>query len=135
MQFDDGEVLPGLNEPWTFMGANLMEWSVGLVVFLIIGQCARSPATAMPLMLTGWILTTTTLASVRRSFPDEEKGTRNACMTALGFPPPGIPAPSALQPIWSAAPMKELKQDCKFAKLGLERMFPSNQRALEDPEF
>jgi hypothetical protein len=128
MQFDNGEVLQGLDEKWTFMGANAMEWACGLVVFLLISLFADSPARAMPFMLLGWVLTTTTLAALRRSFPDQERGVRNAVATACGFPPPGIPAPSVLQPIWSGAPMKQLPVASRFVELGLDKMFPSFER-------
>jgi hypothetical protein len=130
MNYDNGEVLPGLNEQWTFMGANAMEWCVGLVVFVMIGSFARTPASAMPFMLGGWVLTTTTLATIRNMFPDQERGVRNAVMTACGFVPPGIPAPSALQPVWSGAPVKELKKEIKFVKLGLNNLFPSFREEL-----
>src|SRR5262249_28011606 len=128
MQFDDGEVLQGLDEEWTFMGANAMEWACGLVVFVMISLFADSPARAMPFMLLGWVLTTTTLAAMRRIFPDQERGVRNAVCVACGFPPPGIPAPSVMQPIWSGSPMREAKTSSKFVQLGLEDMFPSFQR-------
>lgn len=131
-QFDDGEVLQGLDENWTFMGANAMEWACGLVVFLLISLFADSPARAMPFMLLGWILTTTTLAALRRSFPDQERGVRNAVATACGFPPPGIPLPSSLQPLWSGAPMRELPKDTRFYELGLDQLFPSFHRQLEE---
>lgn len=135
MNFDDGEVLPGLNEPWTFMGANAMEWCVGMVVFVMIGSFARTPASAMPFMLGGWVLTTTTLAATRNMFPDQERGVRNAVMTACGFPPPGIPAPAALQPVWSGAPKNKVSAKSKFTMLGLEEMFPSNQRNFLDADI
>ena len=125
MQFDDGEVLQGLDEEWSFMGANAMEWACGLVVFILISLFAESPARAMPFMLAGWILTTTSLAGMRRSFPDEQRGVRNAISTSCGFPPPGIPTPSALQPIWSGCPSREVKQKSKFVEYGLDQMFPS----------
>ena len=125
MQFDQGEVLPGLNETWTFMGANAIEWACGLVVFMMISLFAQSPGRAMPFMLSGWVLTTTMLASLRQSFPDEERGVRNALGTACGFPPPGIPKPSILQPVWSAAPIKELSPNSKFRKYGLDSLFSS----------
>ena len=124
MQFDDGEVLPGLNETWTFMGANAMEWACGLVVFLLISLFASSPARAMPFMLAGWVLTTTTLASLRKSFPDEQRGVRNAIGTACGFPPQDIPKPSSLQPVWSPAPLRAVPEDTKFSKFGLDKLFP-----------
>ena len=132
MQFDDGEVLQGLDEGWTFMGANAMEWACGLVVFLLISLFADSPARAMPFMLAGWILTTLTLASLRRSFPDQERGVRNAVATACGFPPPGIPKPSALQPIWSGAPVKKVAQHWEFTKLGFDKMLPSFERQFTE---
>ena len=132
--FDDGDVLPGLNESWTFMGANAMEWCCGLCTFVCIGAVASTPAAAMPLMLASWVGTTYTLAAIRRSFPDEERGARNAMMTALGFPPPGIPAPAALQPVWSQARVMELHPESKFRKLGFEYLFPSHVRDLDDPE-
>lgn len=134
MAFDDGEVLPGLNESWTFMGANAMEWGVGVVVFVMIGSFARTPASAMPFMLGGWVLTTTTLATVRNLFPDQERGVRNAVMTACGFPPPGIPAPASLQPVWSASPIREVPRRTRFARLGLENLFPSFERNMTDPD-
>ena len=71
--FDDGEVLQGLDEPWTFFGANGMEWAVGLVVFLLIGSFARTPVSAMPIMLVVWETTTSTLASTRKIYPDEQR--------------------------------------------------------------
>ncbi len=134
MQYDDGEVLPGLNEPWTFVGANAMEWGVGIVVFVMIGSFARTPASAMPFMLGGWVLTTTTLATVRNLFPDQERGVRNAVMTACGFPPPGIPAPAALQPIWSGAPVTGAKVNSRFVRLGFEHTFPSFARNETDAD-
>ena len=132
MHYDDGEVLQGLDENWTFMGGNVMEWGCGLVVFLLISLFADSPARAMPFMLLGWVLTTVTLASLRKSFPDEERGVRNAIAVACGFPPPGIPAPSKLQPLWSGAPSREPKNNSRFVQLGLDRMFPSFQRQYSE---
>lgn len=125
MQFDDGEVLQGLDEEWSFMGANAMEWACGLVIFILISLFADSPAKAMPFMLAGWILTTTSLAGMRKSFPDEQRGVRNAISTSCGFPPPGIPAPAVLQPIWSGCPSREVKQNSKYTEYGLDQMFPS----------
>lgn len=134
MKFDDGEVLQGLDENWTFMGANAMEWACGLVVFLLISLFADSPARAMPFMLLGWILTTTTLAGLRRSFPDQERGVRNAVATACGFPPPGIPLPSALQPLWSGSPKKSVSPGSKYVQLGLDNMFPSFERDFREAD-
>ncbi len=120
---DNGEVLQGLNERWTFMGANAMEWACGLVAFMFISMFAATPARAMPFMLLGFVVTTTSLASLRKSFPDEERGVRNAISAACGFPPLGIPAPSSLQPIWSACPAEELPKTSKYIQLGFDQMF------------
>ncbi len=116
------------------MGANAMEWACGLVVFVLISLFADSPARAMPFMLLGWILTTTTLAAMRRSFPDQERGVRNAVCVSCGFPPPGIPAPSGMQPVWSGCPMREVSENSKFAQLGLGQMFPSFKRQYTDAD-
>jgi len=132
--FDDGEVLPGLDDTWTFMGANAMEWAVGLVVFLMIGSFARTPASAMPAMMTGWIVTTACLASTRRLYPDQERGVRNAVMSSCGFNPTDIPAPAILQPVWSASPLEELSQESNFRHLDLDVLFPSFTESLEEPE-
>ena len=132
MQFDDGEVLQGLNETWTFMGANAMEWACGLVVFLMISLFAETPARAMPFMLMGWLVTTTALASLRRGFPDEQRGVRNALCTACGVDPPGIPTPSALQPVWSQCPIKVIGQSERFEDLGLDILFPTVESGLVD---
>ncbi len=134
MQFDSGEVLQGLDEDWSFMGGNAMEWACGLVVFLLISLFADSPARAMPFMLLGWILTTTTLASLRKSFPDQQRGVKNAVCTACGFPPPGIPAPSSLMPFWSGAHSREIDPKSRFVELDLDQMFPSFRRQFEEAE-
>ena len=134
MNFDNGEVLQGLNETWTFMGANAVEWIAGLVVFMIIHLFAESPGKAMPFMLAGWVMTTVTLASIRKMYPDEERGVRNAIMAACGFVPKGIPAPAGLQPIWSDAPIRQLDRECDFVRLGLETSFPYSQINLEVAE-
>ena len=101
MQFDGGEVLQGLNDPWTFMGANAMEWACGLMVFLMISLFADSPAKAMPFMILGFVLTSTTMASLRKSFPDEQRGVRNAICTACGVEPPCLlyTSPSPRDPL------------------------------------
>lgn len=132
MNYDNGEVLGGLHENWTFLGANAMEWAAGLVVFLLISIFAASPAKAMPFMLAGWVATTTQLALLRHMFPDEERGVRNAVMTACGFCPPDIPPPASLQASWSGAPMSELGNATQFMKLGLDELFPTGQRELEE---
>lgn len=123
---DNGEVIPGLNEPWTFAGAKVMEWVSGFVMFMVVSELfGIQPGKAMPILLAVWFTTTLGLASLRRRFPDEERGVRNVAMVALGFPPPGIPAPAAIEPLWSGAPMREVPESTYFSKLGLDRLFPS----------
>jgi hypothetical protein len=95
---------------------------------------ASSMASAMPFMLMAWIGTTVSVAGLRRTFPDEHRGIRNVVLTACGFPPPGIPAPAALQPVWSACPVRALDGNSRFMKLGLDELFPSFQRDLMEPE-
>lgn len=132
MRYDDGEVLQGLDENWSFMGANAMEWGCALAVFMLISLFADSVARAMPFMLLGGIMTAVTLASMRKSFPDQERGVRNAVSTFFGFPPPGIPAPSKLQPIWSGAPVREIPKNSRFHQLGLQHMFTTFERQFTE---
>jgi hypothetical protein len=119
MVYDNGETLQGLDEEWNFMGANAIEWGCGVMVFMIISTCSKSMVTAMPIMLLGMLTTAYTLASLRKMFPDEHKGVANLAATACGFPPIFIPPPAKLQPLWSAAPVRDLPSDCRFMKLGL----------------
>lgn len=132
---DNGEVLQGLDARWSFGGANAMEWLCGMVVFFFISFFASKPASAMPAMIAGWVFTTMSLAGLRRSFPDEERGVRNKFMTACGFPPIGIPLPAALQHTWSATPVREVPKFSNFKRLHFDQMFPSFKRDLfEEPE-
>src|SRR5262245_36973675 len=99
---DDGYVIPGLNENWTFAGARPMEWACGLVgaiVFqeLFISNLGRS----MPIVLAVLVLIPICMAMVRSTYPDEERGVRNHLMSLMGLEPPGIPRPSMIQPVWS----------------------------------
>lgn len=134
MGFDSGEVLQGLEEEWTFMGANMMELICGAVVFLMIGTLAGSVVRAMPFMIAGFLATSLTLASLRRMFPDEHRGVRNMLTSACGIPPLDIPPPARLQPVWSASPMREVPSDTAFVKLGLDQVFPSFRENLEDAD-
>ncbi|NMC63319.1 MAG: hypothetical protein GYA55_09150 [SAR324 cluster bacterium] len=121
---DNGEEIPCLNESWTFAGAKATEWIAGLAGMMIFTEVAgANAARSMPLLLTVWVLTTFGLAILRRQFPDEERGVRNYFLDALGFAPPGIPKPASIQPYWSGAPMKFLKDDTWFKKLDLDRIF------------
>jgi hypothetical protein len=125
---DDGEVLQGLNETWTFMGANMLEWCSGFMAFVIVSIFFASPARGMPYMLVACVGTTASLASLRMTFPDEERGMRNALAVSIGLPPPGIPRPARLQPIWSGCPVRELPETAQFMKLGLTEIFPTFER-------
>ena len=77
----------------------------------------------MPILVGIMIGTTSGLAGLRKAFPDEERGIRNLMMVSLGFAPPGIPKPAAIQPVWSGAPMRELSETKHFSQLGLEEVF------------
>ena len=132
MEYDDGEVLPGLNEKWTFLGATAFEWAIGLVSFLMPSIFAPDGKIGLmlPFMLSGWVLTTYSFASLRQLYPDEERGVSNAFMTACGFEPVNIPSPAKLQPFWSAVPVKELDPEDRFVAVGLDQIFPSFQDQL-----
>ena len=88
----------------------------------------------VPFMLVGWLATTVSMSLIRRSFPDEQRGVVNAISVAFEIPPPGIPAPSRLQPVWSASPMRQVDPNCKFVDLGLDQVFPSFQREYQDTD-
>ena len=130
---DNGEVIPGLNEDWTFAGCKAMEWAAGFVMMLVFSELFfTKPAKQMPYLMTVWMMTTLTLASVRRQFPDEERGLRNYLMTALGFCPPYIPAPARLQPLWSGAPMRKMDEKNKLVSLGLDKVLDQKLHGEED---
>ena len=121
---DNGEEIPGLNEDWTFAGAKLFEWIAGFMALLIASELFVSNAgRSMPLLVMIMVGTTFGLASLRRSFPDEERGVRNLIMVTLGFAPPNIPNPAQIQPQWSGAPLRELDEKTNFVQLGLEQIF------------
>jgi hypothetical protein len=119
---DSGDVIPCLNEDWTFAGCKLMEWMAGLTMALMVGASLHKPANAMPFLVLIMIGTTLVIAMMRKRFPDEERGVRNLCMVNLGFEPIGIPAPSKLQPVWSGAPVRELSGKSLFRQLELEKV-------------
>ena len=121
---DNGEELAMLNEPWTFMGVKLNEWITGfMVMILIMGITGANSPGIMPLVLLAGLGTAIFTATLRRQFPDEERGVRNYFMVYLGFAPPGIPAPSSLQPFWSAGRVYELKKTTRYAELNLDEIF------------
>ena len=118
---DNGGVIPGLNESWTLGGAKLNEWIAGFTMFMVASELFfSSTATSMPQLMIIWVSTTFGMASLRRMYPDEERGLRNSVMTALGIEPPGIPAPAPLQPYWSGAPIQQQKPMSEYVQLGIE---------------
>lgn len=117
---DDGSVIPGLNEDWTFAGAKLMEWMTGVTTAFLVSSLIEKPATAMPLLVIIMIGTTLGLSNLRKRFPDEERGVMNLVMTSLGFQPVGIPAPSRIQPRWSGGRISSLSDKCLFVTLELD---------------
>jgi hypothetical protein len=135
---DNGEVIPGLDEDWNFGGANIAEWMAGLVAFIMVQEiflAGQKIGRAMPLLMMVWVITTLSLAMLRRRFPDQHRGLRNHLMTVMGFAPPGIPAPASLQPYWSGCRMQKLPEQSKLLILKLdeawelERTQPSEQRS------
>ncbi|NBW40044.1 hypothetical protein EBR25_03465 [bacterium] len=133
---DNGEVIPGLNEGWTFAGARPMEWGSGLMLAIIVQEFVftGSPARTMPYFIGIIIGTAFLLKALRSSFPDEEKGVANYCMSQLGIEPPTIPAPSSLQPMWSGTPLQSLSERKEFVELGLMDVFLQSQEDDEDIE-
>jgi hypothetical protein len=130
---DNGEVIPGLNQDWTLGGAKLSEWIGGFMMFIISSELFfHNIGRSMPWLMLIWVTTTFGLAGLRRSFPDEEKGLRNAIMTAAGFAPPGTPTPAALQPYWSGAPMRILPSHSPFVRLGLEDVIGKGDNKIAD---
>jgi hypothetical protein len=119
---DSGDVIPCLNEDWTFGGCKLFEWLSGLMTSFLVSSAFDKPAHYMPLLVLIWIGTTLTLAMTRKRFPDEERGVRNMCMVACGFEPPGIPAPAKLQPRWSGGPIRRLSPTCHYEALELDQV-------------
>lgn len=132
---DDGYVIPGLNEEWTLGGAKLMEWIAGVCMSLVISEIFFTKmARQMPLLAAILLGTTFGLATLRRQFPDEERGVRNFCMVAMGFCPPDFPAPASLQPIWSASPMRALRPTTNYMQLGLDRLFGAQDYGTDEEE-
>lgn len=130
---DSGEVIPGLDEGWTFAGARVMEWASGFVLAMMVQEIfLSSPARTMPLFLSILVGTTFTMAMLRKSFPDEERGVANFFMSQMGICPPGVPPPAEVQPVWSGAPMSALHENKEFSQLGLLDVFPHAERYEED---
>jgi hypothetical protein len=123
---DSGEEIQGLDDDWTFMGCKMFEWGSGFMVFIILHELMFKGATAsgMPILLCAWIGTTQSLRALRETVPDQEKGIVNYVAVSMGFNPPKIPTPAALQNIWSTCPIRELNPESNFMKLGLLDLFP-----------
>lgn len=118
---DNGSVIPCLEEGWTLAGAKVGEWASGFAAFILVSEAFNlNPVRTAPLLMAVFLITTFSLAGLRTRFADEERGIRNLAMVGLGFSPPGIPAPSTLQPLWSGAPLQELPENKEFVELGLQ---------------
>ena len=128
---DNGGVIPGLNEDWTFAGCKLFEWMAGLVSGMLLSSFYEKPGSAMPILLIAVVGTTLGLAQLRRQFPDEERGVRNYFMVLAGLAPNGIPAPAKIQPMWSGGPIKTMKADSLYAQLGLDLAFKERVETAE----
>lgn len=121
---DNGEVIPNLDVGWTFMGAKAPEWGAGVMMALMVSELMfTNPGQGMPVLIMVCFGTTLGMATLRASFPDEENGVRNYLMSLMGLAPPNLPPPAALQPIWSGAPIRELKKNCDFMRLELHNLF------------
>ncbi len=128
---DSGDVIPCLNEDWTFAGCKLMEWMAGLMMALLASTACAKPANAMPFLVLIMIGSTLVIATLRKRFPDEERGVRNLAMVSLGFEPVGIPAPSKLQPVWSGAPVRQLSEKSLFRQLELHTVINKGRESGE----
>lgn len=128
---DDGQVIPGLNENWTFAGAKPMEWACGLVSALVFSELfVANAGKSMPIILIIMVSIPMSLAMWRQCYPDEERGLRNHIMSMMGLEPPDIPRPSLLQPVWSGHPMEELKEKSEFMQLGLDLILYEERFAM-----
>ena len=119
---DNGDVIPALNEDWTFAGCKLFEWLAGGMAAFIVQLFIERPGHAIPFLFFLWVGVTLSIAMVRKKFPDEERGVMNLFMVNCGFSPPNIPAPAKLQPRWSGGRLQELNKNCLFQQLGLDEV-------------
>lgn len=130
---DDGYVIPGLNENWTFAGAKPMEWASGLMAALIFTELFVSNiGRSMPLIMMVLVSVPIILATLRKAYPDEERGLRNHIMSIMGLEPPDIPSPSMLQPVWSGMRIEELAEKTEFRQLGLDVVLKPEFEDQED---
>lgn len=121
---DSGEEIPALNESWTFFGAKVSEWAAGIAFMIMATEVFQmNPGKFMPQLLIMILVVTLGLASIRRRFPDEERGLMYKVCDACGFPPPGIPTPASLQSYWSGSPIRSIKEKTYYDELGLDEVF------------
>ena len=138
---DDGRVIPGLNENWTFCGAKPMEWACGLVATMLFTELFLPKANwghYMPLIIIVLVGVPILLANTRKLYPDEERGLRNHMMSLVGISPVDIPTPANLQPLWSGAPyedLRDVKPNCKYFKLQLDKIFVNENKFKEAEEY
>lgn len=131
---DDGYVIPGLDEGWTFWGAKLVEWGYGFVAAMIFSEVflgGEKMGRYLPFILAVLFITTLGTASLRKLYPDEERGLRNHLLAILGLTPIDIPKPSFLQKIWSGAPVQDLNPRCKYMQLSLDKVFDKGDKYKE----
>lgn len=127
---DNGEEIQGLDEGWTLLGAKLMEWAAGFCAFMIASELFfTNMGRNVPVLMLIWVGSTVGMARLRKMYPDEERGIANHLLTMMGFAPPGIPAPAALQPRWSGARLREPPENSFYVQLKLNEVF-----AKEEPE-
>lgn len=112
-----------------------MEWICGFVAMVISSEAFDKPAKWAPVLITIMLFTTFGMASVRKRFPDEERGLRNFLMVSMGFIPPDIPIPAVLQPYWSGAPMRQLEEKTNYVQLELQNLFPIEEEPDEEDAF
>ncbi len=132
---DSGDEIQGLDEGWTFLGAKATEWIAGVVAMLVASNLYFHPAPRyMPHLIGILVITTSGMARARKAFPDEERGLANWLASKLGVPPPLIPPPALQQPLWSGAPLRELKAKTYFVELGLADVINPelNEENMED---
>ncbi len=121
---DNGEVINGLNEGWTFVGANVTEWIAGFIMTMLIGSAFQiSPVGGTPIFICTLCGITFGMAALRKQFPDGTRGVANQFMIALGLPPPGIPKPASIQPLWSGGPIRKVDEKKDYHHLDLDSMF------------
>lgn len=129
---DSGEEIPALNESWTFFGAKVSEWAAGIAFMIMATEVFQlNPGKFMPQLLLMILGVTLGLATIRKRFPDEERGLMYKVCDACGFAPPGIPTPASIQSYWSGAPVRLMKEKSYYNELGLAEVFEVSE---EDDE-